>query len=351
VNHSPDDQDPRGFGSDELDLRRMLHQAVRDVEPSAGALEQLRRAVPARRARKRQAAVGVAAAALFLGTAVPALVHVSDTASDADPAIAGHASQTQGGTGQYKGPDGGASATGGSSGKVTGKDPGGAKDGHKGGRPTGNGSGPGGAASPSATLGPGAPACTASQLGSATGSVGAPDSSGAVYGTFRVSNVSSSRCAVDDSGTVSVLAQGAADPTRITVVKHTASDAAAGLPNPATEVSGLVLAPGSAYEVKFAWLPSQTCPAGGGSGSGSGGNQTGRPTPDPTPSQGATGAAGPSTSGSDTGATTQLVEDGGTADGSVVVSLTPAADSPAVSATVPNACVGTVYRTGVLTAS
>ncbi|WNM29137.1 hypothetical protein RKE30_01330 [Streptomyces sp. Li-HN-5-11] len=347
MNHSPDDQNPRGFDSDELDLRRMLHQAVRDVEPSTGALEQLRRAVPARRARKRQAAVGMAAAALFLGTAVPALVHVSDTSSDADPAIAGQASQTQGGTGQDKGPDGGAGTAGGSSGKVTGKDPGGPKDDPKGGRPTGNGSGPGGAASPSASLGTGAPACTASQLGSATGSVGAPDAAGAVYGTFRVSNVSSSKCAVGDSGTVSVLAQGAADPTRITVVKHTAADAATGLPNPATEVSGLVLAPGSAYEVKFAWLPSQTCPAGGGSGSGSGGTQTGRPTPDPTPSQGATGP----TPGSDTGATTQLVEDGGTADGSVVVSLTPAAGSPTVSATVPNACVGTVYRTGVLTAS
>ncbi|MCZ9347385.1 hypothetical protein NGM37_57770, partial [Streptomyces sp. TRM76130] len=59
-------------------MRRLLHRAVEEVEPREGALEQLRRAVPARRARKRQAAVGMAAAALLIGTAVPALLHVSD---------------------------------------------------------------------------------------------------------------------------------------------------------------------------------------------------------------------------------------------------------------------------------
>ncbi|MEU2881273.1 hypothetical protein ABZ651_34915, partial [Streptomyces sp. NPDC007070] len=55
VKHSPDGQGPDGLDSDELDLRRMLHRAVEDVEPRDGALDHLRRAVPARRARKRQA--------------------------------------------------------------------------------------------------------------------------------------------------------------------------------------------------------------------------------------------------------------------------------------------------------
>ncbi|MGW2234774.1 hypothetical protein ACWCWE_12330, partial [Streptomyces sp. NPDC001759] len=90
VNHGPDDQSPDGFDSDELALRRMLHQAVQTVEPRDGTLEHLRRAVPARRARKRQAMVGMAAAALFLGTAIPALVHVSNsTGSDVNPSVAG----------------------------------------------------------------------------------------------------------------------------------------------------------------------------------------------------------------------------------------------------------------------
>ncbi|NEC73968.1 hypothetical protein G3I25_20735, partial [Streptomyces rochei] len=95
----------------------MLHQAVRDVEPSDGTLEHLRRAVPARRARKRQAAVGMAAAALFIGTAVPALVHVSKTTGPgADPSVAGHASQAQGGASQGKDPAGGQSGIAGSAG-------------------------------------------------------------------------------------------------------------------------------------------------------------------------------------------------------------------------------------------
>jgi hypothetical protein len=43
--------------------------------------------------------------------------------------------------------------------------------------------------------------------------------------------------------------------------------------------------------------------------------------------------------------------DGAVADGSVVVTLTAEAGSPSAGATVPNACAGTVYRTGILPAS
>lgn len=96
--------------SDELDevaLRRMLHGAVRELAPSEGTLDHLHRAVPARRARRRQAVVGAAAAALLIGTAVPAFVHVatSDGPSAARPAIAGHGEQAQGGNGDETGPE------------------------------------------------------------------------------------------------------------------------------------------------------------------------------------------------------------------------------------------------------
>ncbi|MGV9252601.1 hypothetical protein [Streptomyces sp. NPDC003697] len=348
VNHSPDEMDLEGFDSDELALRRLLHQAVEDIAPSDGTLDHLRRAVPARRARKRQAAVGMAAAALFVGTAVPALVHVSNsTGSTASPAIAGQASQAQGGTSEGGGPDGGPRATGGPDGKSTDKDRDGTGDGRKGDRRAGTGGGSGGGTDdPSASQG-GAPACTSAQLGSASATVAPPDSAGAVYGTFRIGNVSSRSCTVGGTGTVSTLPQGAADPGSISVLAHTSGDAAAGLPDPSTEVPGLVLKPGASYVVKFAWVPSQTCPTTGGGTTG--GTATEGPSPDPSPSQPVSSGGGATSSG-ETGTTTQLVQDG-PADGGVVVSYTADGGAPTVSATVSNACAGTVYRTGVLTAS
>ncbi|CAM5418148.1 hypothetical protein STANM309S_03678 [Streptomyces tanashiensis] len=89
-----------GEGDDELALRRLFQDAVGGMEPSLGSLEHLRRAVPARRARKRQAIVGAAAAAVLIGTAVPAFVHVAASGglSAANPVNAGHGEQAQGGT-------------------------------------------------------------------------------------------------------------------------------------------------------------------------------------------------------------------------------------------------------------
>jgi hypothetical protein len=46
-----------------------------------------------------------------------------------------------------------------------------------------------------------------------------------------------------------------------------------------------------------------------------------------------------------------MTEDGGVADGSVSVSYTAGTGSATASTTVPNACAGTVYRTGMLSAS
>lgn len=333
-----------GLAADELDLRRLLHRAVEDVEPRDGALEHLRRAVPARRTRKRQAAVGMAAAALFVGTAVPALLHVSNSVgSSVDPSIAGNASQAQGGAGQSAGSDSGRSNSATSSGQASEKGAAGVtkdpKDPPSGaGSTTDDGSDPSSAAA-------GVADCTATQLGSGTTTLGAPDSVGTVYGSFRVTNISTTGCTVTDAGSVTVLAQGAADPAKIGVAQHVAGDPATGLSDTAEAPARLLLLPGAAYEVKFAWVPSETCPAGSGTVGGEDGG-TGGASPAPSPSGDDTATTGTSTGG-DTGLTEQLVPEDGTVDGSVVVSYTPQAGAPALTVTLTNACAGTVYRGGV----
>ena len=200
VNDGPDDQSPdSGFDSDELALRRMLHQAVQTVEPRDGTLDHLRRAVPARRARKRQAAVGMAAAALFIGTAVPALLHVSGaTGSDVNPSVAGQASQAQGGASQGKA-DGSEGTAAGGSGKATGK----GKGDHKGdgqGKGSSPGTGSGAGTGPAASSAAGASVCAAEQLGSPTRTVDAPDSGGTVYAPSGSSTSPPPRAASADPG-------------------------------------------------------------------------------------------------------------------------------------------------------
>jgi hypothetical protein len=263
-------------------------------------------------------------------------VHVSNSSgSGVDPSIAGNSSQAQGGTSQGKNPDGGSSTSGGSSGQASGQNPGGHKN-------DGTGKAPGQGtvtANPTASIGTAAPVCTAGQFGASNSTVDAADSAGIVYGTFTVTNTSSTSCTVGGPGTVGLTAVGAADGTKINVAQHSSGDVAVGLPDPSTEASQLVLLPGSAYQVKFAWVPSETCPTS---------TPTGEASPSPTPTEDASTSSG-STTG-DTGTSTQLLEDG-TLDGSVVVSHTAQAGSPTVSATVPNACAGTVYRTGVLAGS
>ncbi|MFF7309607.1 hypothetical protein [Streptomyces sp. NPDC008137] len=343
MNHGPDDQSPKGFDSDELDLRSMLHQVVQEVEPRDGTLEYLRKAVPQRRTRKRQAVVGMAAAFLFVGTAVPALVHVSNsTGSDANPSAIGHASETQGGASEGKGPDGGESATGDSSGKTEGKQKGDKKEKDKDKGTGGAAAGATQGADPSSTTAAGIAACTAAQLGPAAGSSAAPDSTGAVYGSFRVTNVSAASCTVTGPGSVSALPQGAADISKVSTARHAAGDAAAGLPDPSLEAAQLVLEPGAAYDVKFAWVPTETCPTPGGSVGG-----PGDPSPEPTQTGDTTETGGTSTGG-ETGTAPQLATEEGTADGSVAVTYTPGTGSGASSVTVSNACAGTVYWTGVL---
>lgn len=331
-----------GGDLDEVALRRLLQGAVQDLQPSNGTLDHLHRAVPARRARRRQAVVGVAAAALLIGTAVPAFVHVatSDGSAGVNSAIAGHGEEAQGGSGSEAGEQPGSDEDPGPADTVT--------DGGKG--------EPDSSASPSADGGTAPdpkviggvadtprsevaamPSCEPSQLGVVSAESGAAGADGTVYGTFRISNVSGDDCSVSSDGTVGVQAMGAADPLKIQVVQHTAGDAAAGLPDPSLEPGTVMLKPAMAYEVRFAWVPSDTCPTDGAS-------------PSPTPTDGVGGSTGEGTTPTDTEA--QFAgEDGGIADGSIAVTHTPGAGGPTAETKIENACAGTIYRTGVLTAS
>ncbi|WP_353943335.1 hypothetical protein ABII15_17940 [Streptomyces sp. HUAS MG91] len=329
---------------DELALRRMMRQAVEEIEPSDAALDKLRRAVPARRARKRQATVGAVAAGVFVAMAIPAVLHVTNTGSaDDHPSIAGNSTAT------HKGKSAGAGdkESGGSTGhsEERGKD---GKKSKKGGGDKSAGGGATAGADPASTAAASSPTCDAAELGTPVPTVGQPDAGGAVYGSFRVTNTSGGSCTVDSPGSIVTIAQGAADPAAVTVVDHTSGDRATGLPDPASQPAQLVLEPGKAYEVRFAWVPSTPCSAGGGDGGGTGGTGGGEPTPTPSASADTTPTTG------DSSATAQLAPQlgsDGTDGGSVVVSHVAEPGAPTAAATIPDACAGTVYKTGLLPAS
>ncbi|MFJ4337022.1 hypothetical protein [Streptomyces sp. NPDC088915] len=359
-----------GDGDEELALRRMLHGAVGGLEPSLGSLEHLRRAVPARRARKRQAVVGAAAAAVLIGTAVPAFVHVasSEGTTTASPVNVGHGEESQGGTGTETGVEGGRSATPPASSVSPSGDGGqGAADGPSG-KPERPDADASGAVPEGALDAVGIARCTSGRLGSGGAQAGGPDAEGKVYGSFRVVNVSGTPCVVEGAGTVGLAARGATDPGRVSVVRHTSGDAGGGLPDPSQESSRLLLKPNGSYEVKFVWVPSETCPTTGGTPTPTPTTPvepptTPPPTPAPTeptdapdpstvPDSGGTGGSPEPGPAADGGPAAQLLlEDGGPADGSVVVSHTAEGGGPSLSTVVPDACSGTVYRTGLLGAS
>ncbi|MFD0344325.1 hypothetical protein ACFVH0_37605 [Streptomyces sp. NPDC127117] len=337
-----------GAELDEVALRRMLRGAVRNIEPSDGTLDHLQRAVPVRRAKRRQAVVGLAAAALLIGTAVPAFVHVanSDGSDTANPAIAGHGEQAQGGSGTDDSQSGGKDSGGNTDGQAdSGRNQPSSTSSPSDSRGQGaDGNLSGGVADPSGSAVAAMRTCDPGQLGVASAETGAAGADGTVYGTFRISNVSGTDCAVSSSGSVGFQAIGAADPARIAVVQHTAGDAAAGLPDPSQEQETVLLKPSMSYEVKFAWVPKDTCPTVGGS-------------PSPTPTDDAGGASGAAAAGAGTGSgdgTSETVtqfggEDGGsTQDGSVAVMHTPEPGAPVAETKIANACSGTIYRTGVL---
>ncbi|MFE7518982.1 hypothetical protein [Streptomyces halstedii] len=333
---------------DEMALRRMLHGAVQGIRPADGTLDHLHRAVPARRAKRRQAVVGAVAAALLIGTAVPAFVHVasSDGSVTANPAIAGHGEQAQGGNGQNTGTETDGRET---AGPAAQQNEGVEGETGRSATPTqGSGTGTEGTGTAGLDDTPGVqaadmPTCEPGQLGVASAEAGAPGSDGKVYGSFKISNVSGKACSVTSNGTVGFQAAGAADPQKISVVRYAGGDPASGLPDPSKEPGAVLLKPTTAYEVRFAWVPSDTCTSTGGS-----------PSPTPTDGDGGGGSGG-TTGGGGTGPSDTAAQfgsaDDAPADGSVVVTHTPETGAPTAEATISHACAGTIYRTGVLSAS
>ncbi|WP_051892831.1 hypothetical protein [Streptomyces erythrochromogenes] len=353
---------PAGAGGED-ELRILLHGAVEGLQPSEDALERILHAVPARRrARRRRAVVGAAAAALLAGTAIPAALHLADgegTAADRH-AMAGHeahAGDKQGGAsdphqngyGAYPkagGSHSGAPDAGGATGQP---DPsqGGATAGGSTSGPAGTGAsgGPAGSAAGSAAgtgpmppvAAPGVPGCGAEQLG-VVGFVRNPEGDGRVAGGFRVTNVSAQGCAVTGRDTVTAASAPVATlvpGSGVAVVGHTAGGPGSGLlPDPSAEASVVVLPPNKSYEVRFAWVPpGEPCAANGADGS-------------VKPPQ--TGSAG--TSG-DPGSGAASEPQTGTPQAPSVVEVThtpPTGGAPTTRTSIPDACGGTVYRTGAI---
>ncbi|MDJ0384499.1 hypothetical protein [Streptomyces sp. G-G2] len=368
VNGSPDEnrehgpEHGRGHGplgghgqEDELlVLRGLLHGAVGGLAPSDGALERLRHAVPARRARKRRVVIGAAAAVLLCGTAVPAALHLTaaqgtegdhsamaghgesaagtpDTTSDPHAAGAGESPRFT----QAPGYDQGA-------GGVTGTPPPGAPPLTTGGTtagPSSTGAATGGGPLlPPGGAAPESPGCGAAQLG-VLASARTPDADGKVYGSFRVTNVSASGCTVTgpDTVTAAPTTGAAVGQGPVTVLAHTASDPATGLPDPVVEAPSLLLQPNMAYEVRFAWVPSATACTGTGAEPG------GKP-----PQGGTADAPAARTSGADAGAGPEPSTGPSPEGAGVALTHTPQPGAPVTRTTIPAACGGTVYRTGVI---
>ncbi len=231
--------------------------------------------------------------------------HPQDGSEDR-PANAASSQQTQGSTGGAHGEgteQAGPQPTG-KDGRTAGEN----KPGGKGKAAEGTGAGQGGGAgapAPDETMDVTSPVCGREQLGQGTGSAGPADSEGRVYGAFRVVNTSATACSVEGGGTVGLIAQGSTNADRIHVVDHTSGDAATGLPDPATTPDQLVLKPGQAYEVKFAWIPD------------GGGGPTGcvNPGPSPTPEPSEVRGGSPETARRPTGDGGQAGGDDGTGDG------------------------------------
>jgi hypothetical protein len=345
-------------GLGELALRRLLHDAVRDLEPREEALDRLVQEIPARRVRRRQTAVGAAASILLAVASVPAFLHVSQFGgSDTAGTVSTSAGFVPGSS-----PDTFGVPQPGASGRNFGQYPGAGLYGIA--PVTGTArprvSAPGVIAAstpPGAPVTGGSPACARVQLGRGSAHTAAADEQGRVYGSFKVTNVSASSCTVSGDGQITVTAQGSTDPTKIEVVDHTAGDPATDLPDPASEPDSVVLIPGQAYQVQFAWIPA---PGGGTTGCAA------EPTP-PTDggSDDSGGLSGIDGSGSSNAAAAVSTDGGGTpydpppsdsasptpsADGIALADVPPGGGPSAASTTITGACAGTVYRTNPLPA-
>ncbi|MDH6132719.1 hypothetical protein P3T37_002105 [Kitasatospora sp. MAA4] len=289
--------------AEEQALRALLHRAVDGLQPAPDALPRIRRAVPVRRVRRRQAWTSAALAAAVLAVAVPTLQSLGALQlSDGSAAGSGTARPTEesgspGPASKRWHPLPGLPRTG-----LPDEDDATAASSVS---PSAGITDLTGAAGGPAGTGAAAPDCGSTDLGHGSALVGTPDAAGRRYGFFTVSNVSGRACLLTDPGTLTV--GGAAGP--VTVVLHTPGDPAAALPDPATLPSRLLLAVAGSYQLSFAWVPNTLCPVGGGSssavpsadpspsatpggGAGSSGGSPGTGAPGATGSPGAAGAAG-----------------------------------------------------------
>jgi hypothetical protein len=334
-----------GSGPDEDDLRQLFHGAVQGIRPADGTLDHLRRAVPARRARKRQLTIGAAAAAVLLGTGLPAFVHVADSGGSEDTRTVntGHGRTSEGGTGIEPEESASRGATSGPTkapakpeqppaAKPPSHTSGSAKD-------TRGPTGPSTRTTPPAAADPGAPECTSGQL-AVTAETGGPDGEGKVQGAFKVTNVSSDACLITSPGVVSFVPDGAADSASIGIAGYSAGDGS-GIPAVAEQSGTLVLTGSSGYEVRFAWVPNAPCPTGGG--------VTPEPSGDPGTPSGGTDASG---GGTETGGTQPQLGASEVnalpAEGQVTVTYAAPPGDPATTATIPDACAGIIYHTGIV---
>ncbi|WP_133260033.1 hypothetical protein [Streptacidiphilus pinicola] len=365
-----DDEDPMSAA-----LRARLHQAVGGVRPAPDSLPRLRRAVPQRRTLRRRAYGGAAVAAslaLFGLTALHSLGPDASSSAETGPAgqllPGAHPSAT--GHGQ-----GGTASTPTSPGDATADSSAYARRTHQPGTvlfPLPSGGLTTLAAGPTHALGTGALAeCSRGQLGNGAAGVAPADASGIVYGSFAISNVSSSPCKVSGSGAIDVQSPVGTQASRFTVTPHTAGDPAAALPTPDPTHPPVELGPGQTYVVDFAYVPG-ACPSGSSAGptgtasattaspgasstgstsgtaatAGTNDGSTGGSPGSPSASPGSSGGSG--TSGG-TGGTGNPTTPGSP---SVQLATVPASGgSPAATTTLPNACGGTIYRTDPLPAA
>jgi hypothetical protein len=233
--------------------------------------------------------------------------------------------------------------------------------------------------------------CTRDMLGNAETVTQEPDSEGQIYGSFRMVNVSDQPCVVEGSGEMAVapLDETATTGADVQVVEQTDEGEATALPEAAEAVEQLLLEPGAAYEVMFAYVPEDGETGGGCVQSG----PTDSPSPDPTdptsgtgepttgtdaggtsdgtmdqPAQDTDGGTGGDTgdggensggegdggSGDETGGDSDGGENSGGDEGTdsgVVLMYTPdAGEPPAAEIQLPGVCSGTVYRTDALPA-
>ncbi|MFE9428272.1 hypothetical protein ACFYNO_35555 [Kitasatospora sp. NPDC006697] len=350
--------------AEEQAVRALLHRSVDAIQPAPDALARIRRAVPARRARYRQAWTGAALIVVLSAVAVPTLrglgaLQLSDGSApgagaptvSAGSTVTGVAAATRSGRPvvPLPVPEGSTPETASSSPSSSASAAPAA---------TPSASAPAAVAPPTPAATPSAvvPACQRPDLGGASVTVAAADPAGRVYGTFTVANVSGRSCKLSDPGTLGGLLSAGGT---VRVLDHTAGDPASGLPAPAAiPAGGALLAAGGSYQLPFAWVPDAACPAAGGGGAQTGtdgGRSTSATPSSPTAapaSQAAAAQAGGTGSGTGAAAAAQpaaVGSPGPAADGgaSPAASPSPAPSSPPSPS--PSTAPSSAPATGTLT--